>query len=202
VSYRLVFTDPNASSAKFRDVFENVWLHDISNNYNVYVFYYAGVIPNDELESKLRALGKMSGSNLLINIGSLDDPSFSRIAKTFQLENFPVITMTANASLASVKAGTIDSTAYVRLDGELLSSSVDNTVKTVQELYLLFLRGEIARALEELAKEKRDAIISRIKDKVTNLLKKVCKFLQDRDITISLFEGKLELKKNTGPGAL
>ncbi|MFL6484348.1 MAG: hypothetical protein ACJ70Z_06515 [Nitrososphaera sp.] len=55
----------------------------------------------------------MAGSNLLINIGSLDDPNFSKIAKTFRLEKFPVITMTANAYLASIKSGTTDTTAYV-----------------------------------------------------------------------------------------
>jgi hypothetical protein len=67
-----VLTEPKGERTK--DVGENVFLDDLSYSYKVYLFYYPSALPNEVLEDRLRRIGEMTGRNLFVNIGRLDDP--------------------------------------------------------------------------------------------------------------------------------
>jgi hypothetical protein len=195
MTYELILVKEVDGSYRFRDVFDNILLSDLPFNYNVYAFYYPGVLADEEFEDRLRNLGNITGRNLLVNIGRLDDPNYDKITKVFKIERLPAIVMTANGSLASIKMENVESTAYIRIDEEQLLKSADKTIEIVQNLYLLFLRGEVAKALKSVAKAKRDAMLSDIKNRIIASLRGISKFLEERDITLSIFEGKLELRR-------
>ena len=73
MAYKLVLSEP--VEAGTRDVGENVFFDDLSPDYRVFMFYYPGAMPNQDLEDKLRSFGEMTGSNLFVNIGRFDDPN-------------------------------------------------------------------------------------------------------------------------------
>jgi hypothetical protein len=155
-------------------------------------------MPNEDLENKLRNFGNITGKNLFVNIGRLNDPKYVRMRNTFSITNLPVIVITAVDGLAALKYENYYSTAYVRLDSKELLQSVDLTIKSVEKLFDLFIGGEICKALKEVESKKREVIISHVKDKVINLLKQLANYLSDRDISVSVLEGKLEIKKERG----
>jgi hypothetical protein len=196
VSYTLVLTESKNEVEK--DVGDNIFLQDLQFDYKVYLFYYPSDMPNEDLENRLRVLGNQAGKNLLVNIGKLNDPSYNKIVRTFKIKDLPAIIVTASADLASVIAESKESTAYVRIDNERMLSTVESTVKCVQRVFNLFISEQITDALNQLSHDTHSVIISRIKGIVTSALNEVGAYFSERDISISLFEGKLELKRNLG----
>jgi hypothetical protein len=194
VSYRLVLTESKDEVKK--DVGDNIFLQDLQLDYKVYLFYYPSEMPNEDLENRLKALGNQAGKNLLVNLGKLNDPSYNKIVQTFKIKDLPAIIVTANADLASVVAENKDSTAYVRIDNERMLTTVESTVKCVQRIFNLFISGQITEVLNQVSHDTRSIMVSRIKGIVTNALKEVGAYFSERDISISLFEGKFELKRN------
>src|SRR5262249_40601561 len=97
------------------------------------------------LESALRDLGEMSGNNLFVNIGRLDDPEYDKIRNHFGIKPLPVIVITADPNLASP----LDTyaTGFVRIDSKTLLNSPERTINCVQEVLNLFLGGEISKAI-------------------------------------------------------
>ena len=102
MTYRLVLTE--TFDQKTKDVGDNVFLDDLSNEYKVYVFYYPEITPNEVLKKKLRLLGDISGKNLFVNIGRRNDPNFNKILNKFEIRDYPVIIVTAITNLASLRA--------------------------------------------------------------------------------------------------
>jgi hypothetical protein len=45
----------------------------------VYLFYYPGAMPNQDLENALERLGNDAGTNLFVNKGKLNDPKYYKI---------------------------------------------------------------------------------------------------------------------------
>jgi hypothetical protein len=194
--------DPRKYTEK--DVGENVFLRNIRKDCKVYLFYYPETIPNQTLEERLRHLGKRLGKNLFVNIGMGDDPDFDKIASAFEINAFPAVVITALDELASVQRNGKTSTVYIRkhvtLDDKHLTDSLDLTVKSIEEIYLLFMRGEIKKAMQEAANAKKNAFIAHLKKIVGDVLGKLGKFLWEKDISISVLEGKFELKSSEATG--
>jgi len=88
-----------------------VFLEILPHGYSVYIFYYPGAFPNDELENKLRTLGKITGNIVFVNIGRLNDPRYEKIRDTFSITDLRVIVITAIEELASIKADSRHSTS-------------------------------------------------------------------------------------------
>ena len=198
MSYQLILSESRKEVGK--DVGENIFLDNLPLEYKVYLFYYPGSMPNENLEERLKGFGKITGKNLFVNIGRLNDPQYGKIKNKFQIRNFPVIILTAIDELASLNDGnSCYSTAYVRLDNKELFESVESTIECVEILFNLFIDGEITEALNQANNAQHDAIVYSIKKKIINVLNTMGKFLSDRDISVSLFEGKFELKKTIGP---
>lgn len=201
MSYQLILAEPvdkGKEVGQAKDIGENVFFEGLSVEYKVYLFYYPSVMPNEDLENKLRNLGEITGKNLFVNIGRLNDPNYSKIKKKFEITNLPVIIMTGIDEVASIEDGIYYSTAYVRLDNEKLLNSTDLTIKSLERLFNLFINQEIIEALKQAKKDGRNAIVSYIKDRMNVVLKGLGRYFSERDIAVSLFEGKFELKKSGG----
>jgi hypothetical protein len=194
MSYQLVFTEKPTGVLKA--VGENVFLDDLSPSYKVYLFYYAGSMPNRPLEDGLRNLGESTGQNLFVNIGKLDDPKFDSIANRFEISIFPVIVITAVSDLASLVNAYLS--AFARLDSKHLINDPDKTLQCAQEVFNLFLRGKVAEALSNAKSTQTKELLKWLGGLVTGVLKPMLKFIEERDITFSLVEGKFELKKSGG----
>src|SRR5262249_6055868 len=117
----------------FRDIGENVLFYDLPLDYKVYAFYYPSAMGDPELEQRLRDLGRITGQNLLVNIGGLNDPQLGRIQTLFGIRNYPVIVVTALSDLASPANEYF--TAYARLDSKHLLNSAVRTVECVEKLF-------------------------------------------------------------------
>lgn len=151
-------------------------------------------MPNEDLENKLRKFGNIIGKNLFVNIGRLNDPNYKKIASRFEIRDLPVIIITAIDGLASVKTERYYSTFFV--DSKILLHSVDLTIKSIEQLFNLLIGVQISEALSQYRHDQRNAFLSKLKVVILNSLKVIAKFLSDRDISISLLEGKFELKRS------
>lgn len=187
MSSKLVITGPMDATSP-RDIGENVFFDNLPHDYQVYLLYYPGANSNEELSQSLRNLGDITGGNLFVNMGKLNDPNFRKIAKLFNIKNYPVIIITAIDKLASPTQGF--QTAYVKIESKTLLTDTDLTIECVQKVFNLFMEGKIAEAINQAAESKAEAIISRVKAVIIS----VVNFLKEADITISLTEGKFELK--------
>jgi hypothetical protein len=192
--FELVAIEPAMAGGKA--VGENILLANLSADYKVYAFYYPGQPPNAALEKQLRALGKDTGKNLLVNIGRFNDPEFDRVVKMFGITKYPVIVMTAVAGLAASQDETL--TAYARLDNEHLLASPERTVQCVESLFNQFLQGDVAKAVSSAKWAQRLEVLRVLGGVVGAGLSKVAGLVFDRDISLSFAKIKLELKKKEG----
>jgi hypothetical protein len=198
MSYQLVLIEKPtpAVAGKPRDVGENVFLNNIPSNYKVYLFYYPGSMGNDALEGGLRKLGEKTGHNLFVNIGQLDDPDYDTVTTRFEMKTLPAIVITAVSDLASLNNEYLS--AYARLDSKQLLKSPEKTLQCVLEIFNLFLQGKVSEALAHAQSRQRAELLKRLGGLITDVLKPLLKFIDERDISFSLFEGKFELKKAGG----
>jgi hypothetical protein len=177
-----------------KDIGENVYLSDLDHDYKVFAFYYPQAMRDEAVEDALRGLGELTGKNLFVNIGKLDDPAFATIVKTFGIDTFPVVVMTATSDLA----GGADEylTAFVRIDDSRLVADPRRLVTLVQEVYSLFLRGEIASAMSKANRTQRLEIVKAVAASVGRALKGLGSFVAGRDFKVSLIDGSFELTKS------
>jgi len=193
VSHSLVLrTSPDPAVTK--DIGENVYLSELSDEYAVFAFYYPAAMHDEELEAALRALGDLSGKNLFVNLGRLDDPSFRTIVKTFDIRRYPVVVVTATNDLAGVEGEYL--TAFVRLDEPRLVADPTRLVALVQEIYGLFLRGDIAAAMSKAKHKQRLEVVRAVAASIGRALRGLVGFVADRDVKVSLIEGSFELTKS------
>jgi len=192
VPYQLVLSESTDEEIT-KDRVENIFFDDLPSDYQVYLLYYPGTSVNEELTSKLRSLGEITGRNLLVNIAKLDDPHFKKIVRTFGIRTFPTIIITAIDKLASPPEEY--STAFVKIDDKRLLSSSDLTFECVQKIFNLFIDGKISEAI---GVKKGDVRVSRIKGVINSALKGIQGFLKGWNISFSFITGKLELKPREG----
>ena len=194
--YSLVLTRPTEEGAK--DFGENIFFDQLSDKYRVYLFYYPGPILNPDLEKNLRDFGVGTGKNLLVNIGRLNDPKFNQIVSAFKIRTFPVVIVTAIDNLASMKTDNYYSTAFVRLDNRDLLKNGDKTVECLGELFNLFISGQVSMAINQAGRDQRDASLSVLRSKIVSALTIIGSALNEKDISVSLLEGKFEIKNRGG----
>jgi hypothetical protein len=177
-----------------RDIGENVFLSDLSDEYPVFAFYYPSAMPDEDLEAALRNLGDLTGKNLFVNIGKLNDPSFSKIVLAFDIHDYPVVVVTATSDLAGALADNVN--VYVRIDDKHVLSDPARAVELVQEIYTLFLRGEIAKAISRIKTKERTELIRAVAKRIGSGLRHLAGFVADRDFKVSLVEGSFEMMKS------
>jgi hypothetical protein len=191
MSYQVVLTeDPSQPQGKAFG--KNVFIDDVPENCKIYLFYYPGAVVNPALETALRKLGEAAGNNLFVDIGRLDDPLHDKIVSRFDIKPYPVIIITADSTLACPE-GTYAS-AFVRLDSKSLLNSPERTVSCVQEVFNLFLTGEIAEAMARVKWTQRAELLKPVGHFIVQAVKGVLDFIKETEISFSLAEGKLDLK--------
>jgi hypothetical protein len=196
MSYDLVLRTQRQTDPTARDFGEDVFLDGLSTDYKVYLFYYPGALIDDAMEDKLKELGRLCAKNLFVNIGRFKDPQFSKIVSQFEIKNFPVIVVTAVSDLASPPDGSLS--VYVRLDSKHLLSSPDATYKCLQTVLSLFLQGKVSEAVAHAKWTQRAEAAMAIAPFIVNAMKAVAGFIADHDISVSIAQGKFELKRSGG----
>lgn len=192
-SYSLVLA--TEASEGTRALGEKLFLDALPHAYPVYIFYYPAEMPSSRLEARLRQLGNDTGENLFVNMGSLADPSFSKIVTFFEITSFPAVVVTATADLAAPDGE--PGNTYVRFDGPILDDE-GAAISHIEKAYLLFLQGEVKRAVSGLHRSKFALIAERIAAVLTRALKTFGGYLSSRDISVSVVEGRFEVKRSTG----
>jgi hypothetical protein len=181
-------------SAVTKDIGENIFLSDLGAEYKVFAFYYPSAMGDEGLEEGLRKLGALTGKNLFVNIGKLDDPSLNQIVTAFEIDSYPVVVVTATSELAGPDGEYL--TAFARIDEGRLVGDPEKLVTLVQELYGLFLRGEIAAAMAKAKRKQRLEIVRAVAATIGRALKGLGGWVADRDVKVSVLEGKFELTKS------
>ena len=113
----------------------------------------------------------------------------------FEIRDYPVVVITAVAHLAASADRSFS--AFVRLDDKRLLSDPARTADLAQRIFVLFLTGEVAKALSTAKSAQRKAGLRAVLNVITRALSQVARFIADRDITVSLATGTFELKKAT-----
>jgi len=172
---------------------EKVFVENLPAEFSCYALYYPGAMPAPELENALREVGRKTGGNLFVNIGSLNDPNYNKIATLFEIRRSPVIVITAIAPLAAPANEFVN--AYVRLDEPKLLASREQTLNCVVEVFNLFHQGEISQAIDSAGSSQRGAQLNAIVQALKKPLAFLWDFISERDIVVSFAEGRLELTK-------
>lgn len=189
-TYNLVLTEPEDGRA----VGDNVFLANLPADYKVYVFYYSGTEPNEDLAKKLRAFGEAGGKNVFVNFAGLDDPAFTKMIKRFQIGALPAIIVTAIESLASPSDEYL--TTFARLDEKKLLASPDRAIECVERLFILFLEGKVKEAISHAKWQERAELARALGGFFASALKGLKDFIFERDFSFSMLQGKFELKKH------
>jgi len=190
--FRLVLKDAPTENGK--EVGENIFFDNLPFDYKVYALYYPAAMLDEALEAKLRDLGAITGKNLLVNIGRLNDPELGKIATRFEVKKYPVIVVTAIDALASPTDHYLS--AYARLDSKHLLDSPDRAAQCVQSLFNLFIQGKVSEAIAKAKWRQRQELVALVTDCFIGALRSLGGFVAERDISVSLVEGKFELKRH------
>jgi hypothetical protein len=196
MGYSLVLRARSDGEPGAKDFGENVFLDDLSADYKVFVFYYPGAMVDEAMENKLKDLGRITGKNVFVNIGRLNDPQLSKIVSQFHIRNYPVVVVTALAGLASPPDEFLS--AYARLDSKHLLGSPERTYECVQTIASLFMAGSVAEAVSKAKWTQRTEALKALAHFMSGPLQAIGGFIADRDISVSVAEGKFELKKSGG----
>ncbi len=193
--YQLVFTEPESElkGPTLERGAGSVFFDNLPADYKVYLFYYSGVNVNNDLVKKLKAFGKITGQNLYVNIGRLDDPSYRKAVAKFGIRKFPTLIVTAVESLASPPGE--DSTPCIKIDDKNFINSTEAVFQFLEKTYNLFMDLRIAEAMKEKNKDLR---AFHIKGFLNDALKGLSGYLKEWTFSLSLLEGKFEIKPKGG----
>jgi len=187
--YQLILQEAEEEATKA--VGENIFLANLPAEFPVYALYYPAEMPDYDFENLLRTLGGRTGDNLFVNIGRLDDPQFDRIVRKFEITTLPALVLTAVADLAAPDDEFMN--AYVRLDGRLIAKP-DRAIKFVEDLYL---QGEIAQAIKRTSRNTKTELARAVGRHIIAALGKVGNFVAERDWSVSILQGRFEIKKSS-----
>lgn len=193
MAYDIVFVEkPEPGRARGVD---SVFLSDLPTNPKVFAFLYRGAADTSEVEGALRALGERTGDNLFVNIGSQADPDYDKAEKCFRISRWPVIVVTAISPLAATPEG---DNAFVRLDSRSLFDKPEELVRTVEQLFNLFLGGNIARAVVTEWIAGGQAALRAAAERVWSVVRPVITWLSERDFAFEAAGVKIEVKESGG----
>jgi hypothetical protein len=172
-----------------------VFLSQLPRDPKVFAFFFPGSADTEELQRRLRALGEKTGDNLYVDMGSLLDPDYLAARERFKLGPLPAVIVTATSPLAATPTG---ESAFVRLDGISLFAQPEKLVRTVEELFNLFLGGQIAQAVRLGWTVQSAAALAAAAERVWSIIQPVITWLGTRDYSFDLLSGKIEVKESRG----
>ena len=190
--YHLVLSESGEEGDK--DVGENVFLDNLPSDYGVYLFYYPSPVGNPEIEQILRNLGEITGTNLFVNMGKLNDPKYRSIANQFDIKNLPVIIVSGLEDLAADSSGSY--TAFVKIDSGRMLNAPDELFECLNKIFNLFITGQISEAIKRERQDERNLLLRRLGSVVASAMTDVGRYIADTDISVSVIQGKFELKRS------
>src|SRR5215469_10522065 len=189
--YDIVFVepeDPSLAAGKDRGA-GSVFLSNLPASAKVFAFFYPSSVAMNDLVERLRSLGRGTGDNLFVNIGSLRDPDYRVACERFGVGALPVIIITAISPLAATPAG---QTAYVRLDRKSLFAQPDELLRTVEELFNLFLAGKIREAMfAGWVRQSKAGLLAAAK-RIWGVIEPIVTWAARRDIKLAFATMKIE----------
>jgi hypothetical protein len=103
------------------------------------------------LKDTLTQWGEDAGKNLFVGFWAQNDNKYQYVRSAFNIEKRPTIVITANSELAYIDED--EQSVYVKItdqDDLIEDKNSDETVKTLDELYLLFLDGKVEEAIKRI----------------------------------------------------
>jgi hypothetical protein len=189
MAYDIVFVEKPEPG---RAVGDSVFLSNLPTNPKIFAFFYRGAADTSEVEKQLRALGQRTGDNLFVNIASQADPDYDKAEKRFGIRRWPVIVVTAISPLAATPEG---DNAFVRLDNKPLFAKPEELVRTVEELFNLFVGGQIGHAIVTGWTQQGKASLLAAAERVWSVVQPVIKWLGKRDFAFEFAGAKIEVKQ-------
>jgi hypothetical protein len=194
MAYDLVFVEkPDPGGRADKAVGDSVFLANLPANPKVFAFFYQGSTGAKAVEEGLRALGHKTGDNLFVNIGSQADPDYDKAEKRFRITGWPVVVVTAVSPLAATPDG---DSAFVRLDSKALFAKPEELVRVVEELFNLFLGGEISRAVRTGWTQQGKAALVAAGERIWSVVQPVINWIARRDFTVEFADVKIEVKES------
>jgi hypothetical protein len=182
MAYEIVFVEkPDSGRNPDRAVGENVFIANLPAKPKVFVFFYRGSAETGEVEKALRALGQKTGDNLFVNIASQADPDYDKAERRFSIGRWPVIIITAISPLAATPEG---DNAFVRLDSRSLFAKPDELIRTVEELFNLFLGGKIGQAVTIGWTRQGKAALLMAGKRIWSVIQPAINWLSERDFAV------------------
>jgi hypothetical protein len=172
---------------------DKIFLASLPTSPKVFAFFYPGDADTDEAEKRLRTLGQRTGDNLFINFGTLADPDYKRAVERFGIKPLPVLVVTAISPLAATPDG---KSTFVRLDGAALFAQPEALARTVEQLFNLFLAGDVSKAVSVGRWEQGKAAVGSAVERVWELIQPVFAWAATKDIKVGLVDGTLEIKES------
>lgn len=180
MSYKLILDNPNEEFSK--DYGDKRYFYNLRSSYQVYLFYYAGLIHNNKLEAELRNFGKAK-SNIYVHVGRIG-------SWDFDFSGEQAIILTAINKLASVQYRKFCSTVFVRLDNDELLRDEDKTIICIDKLFNLFNSSNISIALKQAKYVEQEAISSLVYSELKGVWD-----AKKEGISASLLKGKFEVRE-------
>jgi hypothetical protein len=193
MAYDIVFVDKPVPGRDVGD--ESIFLADLPSVPKVFAFFYRGSADVSEVEKRLRELGQKTGANLFVHIPSEADPDYDTAEKRFGITKWPVVVVTAISPLAATPEG---DNVFVRLDNKSLFANPEELVRTVEELFNLFLGEQIGRAIRTGWLRSGQAAIREAAGRVWSVIKPVITWIAERDISVEFLGVKIEVKEAGG----
>jgi hypothetical protein len=193
MAYDIVFVDKPLVGRAVGD--ESIFLANLPTNPKIFAFFYRGSADVGEVEKRLRALGQKTGPNLFVHFSSEADPDYDKAEKRFGITKWPVVVVTAISPLAATPDG---DNLFVRLDNRSLFADPEKLVRTVEELFNLFLREKIGQAIRTGWLRSGQAAISQAAGRVWSVIKPVITWVAERDISVGFLGVKIEVKEAGG----
>ena len=176
-----------------RIVDRNVRLRGVPDDCRVYSFVFRQSQIDSRIKTELHAIGDESGLNLFVGLWDMSDPNYIKMNEIFNLGKLPAVIMTADSSLSTVSD---TENAYVRIDDERLLDKPEEFTKLINELYNLFLRGDVTKAIRKTHSTQISILLSNLLKEIKTAIGEVAsKIIENYNIKFEIGPFKAELTK-------
>lgn len=103
--------------------------------------------------------------------------------------------MTAISPLAATPGG---ETTFARLDRKTLFARPETLVRTVEELFNLFIAGRIKEAIDVARARQRETAVVSMAKRAWAVIEPVITWIGERDIKLGFLGAKIEVRRSRG----
>jgi hypothetical protein len=171
----------------------NVRLRGVPDDCRVYAFVFRQSKLDSRIKGELEAIGEEAGLNLFVGLWDMSDPNYIKMNEIFSLGKLPAVIMTADSSLSTVSD---TENTFVRIDDERLLEKPEEFSVLINQLYNLFLRGDITNAIKKTHSAEISVFLSNfLKEIKTSIGDVASKIIETYNIKFEIGPFKAELTK-------